>query len=635
MTPHNLLKAPLTEQDLAAMFSDCPAFPLLPVQGDPYWERVMQKPLTRHWWPVLKELATKEAAEPMPELPRELYADFTKTGNRLRHEVLVFERRRRLSRAAICALLEPEKKIWWESTLSKWRAVFDEKSWALPAHVADPSGYDPDTLDLFSCETMSFMCDMLSLFSAKVPGEFRAQIRNRVREMQEIYLAKADTLMWTNTTSNWNAVCHQGVLGSALAVESDPELMARLTATTVKYLKKFLGGFSADGGCTEGPSYWNYGFGNFCHLNEQIEKRTHDCLSLIQGDALIEELAHYGRRMALENEQVINFADCHRRMLPSATLLAYLGERLKQPANRDQAESDFHKLVKAPVTINGFRSGFLQILQHLMAAPETDRTTSSSPESFYYPELGVWISRGTDARELRWTLAAKGGHNEEHHNHNDVGALLLQVNTTVFLAEIGTPEYVKEFFKIGTRYNFLAARTYGHSLPIINGVEQHVGIDYSGKITESSFGIERDVTTIDFGGSYPKEAGVKSARRHLTVEKKSLAVTIRDEFSMEKAESLESALITFVKPKREGETIILENDGVRLLLEPGTGTRLRTSPPQVPKTLEAEHPDPAIEKHFYSNHQGQRTEVYRIVFEPVALGAECETEIVVRTEVVR
>lgn len=48
------------------------------------------------------------------------------------------------------------------------------------------------------------------------------------------------------------------------------------------------------GGCSEGPGYWGYGFGLFAVLNKQLETRTEGELSLFEGNPHIREIALYG-----------------------------------------------------------------------------------------------------------------------------------------------------------------------------------------------------------------------------------------------------------------------------------------------------------------------------------------------------
>ncbi len=117
------------------------------------------RPLVQKWLGSIRQLAAKEIGKPMPELTDELYHEFYVNGSRLPFESAYFERRRRLARAAISALLDesPERGQWLDSLREKTRRVFSEFSWALPAHVNSPSGRDPLHIDLFAAETANLM----------------------------------------------------------------------------------------------------------------------------------------------------------------------------------------------------------------------------------------------------------------------------------------------------------------------------------------------------------------------------------------------------------------------------------------------------------------------------------------------
>ncbi len=81
------------------------------------------------------------------------------------------------------------------------------------------------------------------------------------------------------SSGNWNAICHEGVVGSALTIERDHYLVARMLMFMKRYLPIYLSGYGNDGGCSEGPAYWQLGFGWLCALNEQLEIRTNGKLS--------------------------------------------------------------------------------------------------------------------------------------------------------------------------------------------------------------------------------------------------------------------------------------------------------------------------------------------------------------------
>ena len=137
----NIIRDRLTLEQLTEFFASPAPTRLLPPLGSAPWQQVASNPVAANWISQIDDLASKEAAEPLPVLTDALYAQFHQTGNRLRFERLYFERRRRLARAAMAALTAsaPEmRERFVASTLAKAADIFAEESWSLPAHVAIP-----------------------------------------------------------------------------------------------------------------------------------------------------------------------------------------------------------------------------------------------------------------------------------------------------------------------------------------------------------------------------------------------------------------------------------------------------------------------------------------------------------------
>lgn len=376
----NLLKSNLGETDIRAILDATPRAALLPELGDPAWREVADRPLVRKWLESIKQLAVKEVSKSTPELTDELYREFYVNGARLPFETAYFERRRRLARAAICALLDESgaRAQWIESLREKVGNVFGEFSWALPAHVNSPSGRDPLHIDLFSAETANLMGDVLTLFPKSLDAGMAAAIKTRVRrDYSENYVNRHEDFFWTKATNNWNAVCHQGVIGAALAIEEDTALLARMLLLAKKYLPLFLRGFGSDGACSEGPGYWQYGFGWFCLLNEQLETRTAGQLSLIEGDPHVREIALFGPRVTLTNFHFVNFSDSPRTGALSPSLLTYLGNRLKDENLLAHARKSYERLDQTGLNLQGQRTDLLYFVRLLLNTPEDTKVDRS------------------------------------------------------------------------------------------------------------------------------------------------------------------------------------------------------------------------------------------------------------------
>ncbi len=87
------------------------------------------------------------------------------------------------------------------------------------------------------------------------------------------------------------------------------------------------------------------------------------------------------------------------------------------------------------------------------------------------------IKRGS-ARGL--TVAAKGGHNDESHNHNDVGEFVVYCDGKPLLIDAGVETYSRKTFS-PQRYEIWTMQSAYHNLPTIDGVQQAPGAAFAAR----------------------------------------------------------------------------------------------------------------------------------------------------------
>jgi hypothetical protein len=601
----NLLISSITETEITRILDTTSGSALLPAMGSPAWREVGDRPLMRKWLSSIKDLAGKEIAKPMPQLSQELYQEFYVNGSRVPFETAYFERRRRLARAAICALLDDsaDRDRWLGSLREKTLDVFSEFSWALPAHVNSPSGRDPLHIDLFSAETANLMAELLTLFPTVFSPEETAAIKTRIRrDFSENYTNRHEDFFWTKATNNWNAVCHQGVLGAALALEEDNRLLARILMLARKYLPLFLRGFGGDGACSEGPGYWQYGFGWFCVLNEQLETRTKGQLSLIEGDPHVREIAHFGPRVTLSNFHFVNFSDSPRTGALSPSLLTYLGKRLKNDNLIAHARKSYERLDQTGLNLQGQRTDLLYFVRLLLNTPEDTKVDQTlEPEDFFFKDLAVIVAAGRDERKHLWEFAAKGGNNAEQHNHNDCGSYLLNIDGSPVVVEIGAPEYTKDFFR-ENRYQYLAARTLGHSLPIVNGREQAAGPQYAAKVISWELAPTHTEFSLDLAECYPSDAHCSELIRSFYFDKIQGRLRVKEFFDLSVHQSFETSVLTEEPVEMSGQCAVIHAKAGDVLVRPFDETLII-----------------GVETHEYRDHGGNPRKIFRIILRPAKL----------------
>lgn len=534
----SILRGEWSQTGIEAVLARHPRVGLVPGMDSPEWQRVAANPRAQELFASLRAKALEECGVEMPALTDELYASFHRTGVRLTFETVYIERRYQLGRAAMSLLLSGRDDPWRErlveSVTAKFRDIAEESSWALPAHVNwdndDASGKDPMQIDLLCADTAHLAAEVLDLFPGVIPAALREQVRERLYNQVFANYLNRD-FHWMEVTHNWNSVCHQGVIGAALSQVEDDEMLAAMLRRMHEKLPLFLEGFGADGGCSEGPSYWDYGFGKFATLNEQLETRTGGELSLFADDAHVRAIACYGPRMALGNGYLVNFADSEAAGGLDPALLAYLGERLGDSENKAASAEQYRWLMTEGLSVDQKKIDVYFLSRWLRRLPTELPVVDTLAADSYFPDLEVVVARDRDAQGRLWEFAAKGGHNDEHHNHNDCGSFLLNVGGERLIVELGAPEYVRDYFG-PRRYESLAARSSGHSVPLINGCEQVEGAQYRSRVLSCEMKPSSVGFSLDLTACYPPEAGCRKLIRTFFWDKTAKTIDVVDDFEL-------------------------------------------------------------------------------------------------------
>ena len=143
----------------------------------------------------------------------------------------------------------------------------------------------------------------------------------------------------------------------------------------------------------------------------------------------------------------------------------------------------------------------------------------------WYPQTEVMILKNNAG----FFLAAKGGFNNESHNHNDVGSFSLYYKEVPFFIDAGVGTYTRQTFG-PERYSIWTMQCDYHNLPMINGRPQPFGEQY--KASQVVFDSLKNRFSLDIAGAYDKETEVKKWLRSYELENEGLL--IRDQFELNK-----------------------------------------------------------------------------------------------------
>jgi len=457
--------------------------------GRPVTDREAWAGLARHpAYAKVVERAERYLRQELPPIADELFLDFSKTGNRTRWQRAASRRYERLAWLVIAECIE-DKGRFIEPFEEVVRALAADRTWVMPAHdrrLTNFHGRSVD-IDLRSAATGWTLATARWLLGDRLSEETRELIRDECRRrilapFRDMVEGRRKRNWWMDTTNNWNAVCLAGVAGTAMALVEDRRERALYLAAAEEYVGNFLRGFAADGYCTEGVGYWNYGFGNFVNLSESIEQATRGGVKLIdQENARLP--AKFGARIEIAGGVYPAFADCGVGSRPSERLMWYVSRRL----GLGLGASEDHD----PVSTGGhlFEAMLYSFPSSASRTPPADRTDDEGEglgERTHFDDAGILIGRPGDSEKCRLAVALKGGHNAEHHNHNDVGSYVAVVGPEAVLLDAGGEVYTARTFS-SRRYESRILNSWGHPVPVVGGELQRTGRDARGRVLKAEF----------------------------------------------------------------------------------------------------------------------------------------------------
>lgn len=469
---------------------------------------------------------------------------FDVDGDRTEHSDIYFGIRKRLFDATIGALLSDDVPISAVEDLI-W-AICDEHVWALPAHIPELSSPDPEiphdeVVDLFAAETAFALTEIAALLGDRLHPLVTARIRREV-ERRVLTPFRERTWWWESIETNWSSVCAGSVGIAAMYLETDglDGILDRCTAA----MDALLAGYGDDGICVEGLNYWNYGFGFFIYYAEALRQRTG--IDLWEGphrDKLA-AITRYPRSVSLGGRAVAAFSDAEPYGMVTPALAGLLESRDPSTAvSREFWATAGWSHNWAPV-----------IRQFVWARDAADEAPDAAASAVWYPDA-EWLVIRADADGNELGFAAKAGHNDEPHNHNDLGSFVLAVNGEPLLSELGMGYYDAAYFQPETRYDNLSAGSHGHSVPIIGGVRQHDGRDAAAIVSDVA--VDGGRLVLDLTSAYDVP-GLRRVRRALTFAGGTLEIA--DEFALEDAVEIVDRIVSLFPIELDDDAAVIRGE---------------------------------------------------------------------------
>jgi hypothetical protein len=467
------------------------------------------------------------------------YLEFSRNGNRSNYQDRYFKRRGDLICLTLAECVDGQGEYLDDIINAVW-LICEETSWVIPAHnnhfrrggfYGDASGGTegerelPDIeagvfVDLFAAETASllswvwyFLGEAIASRAPLVTRRIQLEIERRIF----IPFLENDGFFWMgldneNPVNNWNPWINSNLLTAFLVfAETFPKAEEGINKA-IKSVNRFIHFYAEDGGCDEGPAYFGVAGASFIDCIELLGEVSD--VSYLYEAAKIRNMASYIYRVYAAGDYYVNFADAAPSVSAPAGLLYRTGKKTGDSSLCAFAAYLEKNHFCAPDTRpNHIASSLYRLFANIFAEKNGQEEPFTAPASSWFPGIQVMT-----ARDGNFFVAAKGGHNSESHNHNDIGNFLLYRGGKPVIIDAGVEEYTKFTFS-KERYTIWTMQSCFHNVPTINGADQKAGADYRA----SGVCFSDDGSTVRFSlemaGAYGVEAAALSYRRELALHR--------------------------------------------------------------------------------------------------------------------
>ena len=345
--------------------------------------------------------------------------------------------------------------------------------------------------------------------------------------------------------NNWNPWINYNMLNSYLLTESDPGKKVAEVQKIINSLDKFLNGYSDDGGCDEGPSYWGAAGALLYESLEVLKNATNGRFDVYE-NPLVQNIGKYFYQVNIHAPYFINFADADATTGGNPSAVYRYGKAIKDPTMQ-QFGAYLAKLGDWGNHVMGGKIGDQIRNLTLLNEIKTAEAKEALVADFWLPDTEVAGARDMEDSFKGFFFGAKGGFNAESHNHNDVGSCLMYFDGKPCLIDVGREEYTAKTFS-PRRYEIWTMQSGFHNLPVINGIDQKDGAAFKAQNSIFSANAKTATFSTDIASAYPKQANVKSwVRSYVLTRGKSFSIRDKYELSGAADAKTSSNLITYCK----------------------------------------------------------------------------------------
>ncbi len=498
-----------------------------------------------------------------PYIPATASLAYLRTGDRDEYQQLSFEKRKVLGTMLLAEIYENEGRFIDQIVNGIW-SICEESFWGVPAHLprnvdglADES--DP-IVDLFAAETATYLA-WADYFLGEKLDSITPQIRKRIRNEanQRIFeplMDKYHGWMGPNKNgrapNNWNPWICSNWINSILLLEEDQEKRTAAVHKALQVLDEFLNPYPEDGGCDEGPSYWGAAAASLYDNISLLNLATNNAFAYVCEDPKFRNMGQFIYRAQISEEYFLNFADADPQPKMAAGMIYRYGKDID-----DQAMMNFGAYYYQGGDVILPRFHYFRYFFELFISEEIEQTQGKLPlpGDVWLPDLEVMVARDVEGETSGFYLAAKGGHNDESHNHNDLGNYVVYYNGLPLIIDVGRGTYTRKTFS-NQRYDIWYNNSNYHNAPSIGTYVQQPGPQYTADLVAYKPGEQNVTLSMDLSAAYPAEAGIDFWERTISLSRGE-GVRIANYFQLDDTASVSEHFMTCYPPAVEQDGVVV------------------------------------------------------------------------------
>ena len=566
VAPHNLLSTTYTEEFLQSKL-------VPPGQWHPYprcSERAAWEAVPADIRDAIVEKALAERKAGWQVLLATSFLEYKRNGNRTRYQDVNFGRRSQLQHLVLAECIEGKGRFLDDIANGVW-LICEESFWGAPAHMGQqkagvglPDVTEP-IIELFGAETVQLLAWTKYLVGEQLDTVSPLINKRIVLESERRILVPArdrDDFVWMGLSShgqghrlnNWDPWINSNLLVANLILEEDPKLRLHEITRIARSIDSYLNDYWPDAGEEEGPGYFSRSPLCFFECVSTLESATGHSTSIL-ANPFIDAMGRFILNAHIAGDDYVDYGDVHGKAAPEGDVLYRYGKEVHDPqlqafgayyAMKEGWAARGEGLTKA---LDMHLPSLSRSLPAILAANEirSARQEDVLVRDVWYPDFGLMTARVHAGSTNGMYVAVLAANNGRSHSHNDTGNFVIYQDGEPVAIDVGVEAYTAKTFS-ADRYSIWTMQSAYHNLPTVGGVMQHNGVQY--RATERKYETNDRQAKVSFNiaDAYPKEAGIKSWMRTVTLDRVNDKVTIEENFDLERAVPVSLSIMTSREP---------------------------------------------------------------------------------------